>query len=161
MRRILFTLLLSATLSASVGCFLPIYSGDPTHRAQQLIFTSEDLRAFVDVWDCTIRDNFVTMPDPELGYGIAVYENGTVELGGGVTLTGNGTAAIAINGSRINFQVSSCDLTGSGPMETAWHSSISGYGICTSGLPERCVYSHNDDTACCSVSENGPCKPFP
>ena len=78
-----------------------------------------------------------------------------------MTLTGNGTAAIAINGSRIFFNVSSCDLTGSGAMETAWHSSISGYEICTSGLPEPCVYSHDDDTACCSMSENGPCELFP
>jgi hypothetical protein len=60
MRRILFTLLLSAMLGSSVGCFLPIYSGDPTHRAQQLIFTSEDLRAFVDVWE---RIWFRDMPD--------------------------------------------------------------------------------------------------
>ncbi|MBP86491.1 MAG: hypothetical protein CMJ64_07235 [Planctomycetaceae bacterium] len=60
MRRILFTLLLSATLSSSVGCFLPIYSGDPAQRAQQLIFTSEDLRAFVDVWE---RIWFRDMPD--------------------------------------------------------------------------------------------------
>ena len=60
MRRILFTLLLGAMLSSSVGCFLPIYSGDPTLRAQQLIFTSEDLRAFVDVWE---RVWFREMPD--------------------------------------------------------------------------------------------------
>lgn len=60
MRRILFTLLLGAMLSSSVGCFLPIYSGDPTLRAQQLIFTSEDLRAFVDVWE---RIWFRDMPD--------------------------------------------------------------------------------------------------
>ena len=117
--------------------------------------------AFVDILDCTIRDNFVTVPDPELGYGVAAFEHGTVELGGAVTLTGNGTAAIAVNGSSIFFNVTSCDLTGSGAMETAWHSSIWGYGICTSGLPDRCVYSHNDDTACCSMSENGPCIPFP
>ena len=60
MRRILFTLLLSAMLSSSVGCFLPISSGDPTLRAQQLIFTSEDLRSFVDVWE---RIWFRDMPD--------------------------------------------------------------------------------------------------
>lgn len=117
--------------------------------------------AFVDILDCMITDNFVTMPNPELGYGIAAFEQGTVELGGQVTLTGNGTAAIAINSSRIFFNVSSCDLTGSGAMETSWHSSISSYGICTSGLPERCVYSGDDDTACCSPSETGPCKAFP
>lgn len=36
---------------ASSGCFLPIYSADPARRAQQLIYTSEDLRAFLDEWE--------------------------------------------------------------------------------------------------------------
>jgi hypothetical protein len=60
MRRIFYTLLLGVLLSSSVGCFLPIYSGEPTRRAQQLIFTSEDLRSFYDVWE---RIWFLDMPD--------------------------------------------------------------------------------------------------
>jgi hypothetical protein len=51
MRRILFTLLLSMMLGTSVGCLLPAYSGLPAQRTQQLIFTSEDLRALTDQWE--------------------------------------------------------------------------------------------------------------
>jgi hypothetical protein len=51
MRRILSALLLSVALSGSVGCLLPIYSADPARRTQQLIFTSEDLRALVLEWE--------------------------------------------------------------------------------------------------------------
>ncbi|MFM7521401.1 MAG: hypothetical protein ACKO9B_13160 [Planctomycetota bacterium] len=38
-------------LSTTTGCLIPIYSGDPIRRAQQLIFTSEDLRAIADEWE--------------------------------------------------------------------------------------------------------------
>jgi len=51
MRRILCALLLGFALTANVGCLLPIYSGEPTQRAQQLIFTSEDLRAVLMEWE--------------------------------------------------------------------------------------------------------------
>lgn len=51
MRRIMFTLLLGLALCSSVGCILPMYSGDPARRTQQLIFTSEDLRALLDEWE--------------------------------------------------------------------------------------------------------------
>jgi hypothetical protein len=51
MRRTLCALLLSVALATSVGCFLPIYSGEPTQRTQQLIFTSEDLRALLMEWE--------------------------------------------------------------------------------------------------------------
>lgn len=60
MRRLIVATLLCAMLSTSVGCFLPIYSGDPTRRVQQLIFTSEDLRNFILEWE---RFWFVDMPD--------------------------------------------------------------------------------------------------
>lgn len=60
MRRMFYTLVLGVLLSSSVGCFLPIYSGDPTQRAEELIYTSEDLRAFVDTWR---RIWFRDMPD--------------------------------------------------------------------------------------------------
>jgi hypothetical protein len=42
---------LSVALGASVGCLLPIYSADPTLRTQQLIYTSEDLRAMLMEWE--------------------------------------------------------------------------------------------------------------
>jgi hypothetical protein len=33
------------------GLLIPMYSADPARRAQQLIFTSEDLRTFLDEWE--------------------------------------------------------------------------------------------------------------
>jgi hypothetical protein len=59
MRRFLCALLLSLALSSSVGCILPIYSGEPGQRAQQLIFTSEDLRTILMEWE---RFWFLDMP---------------------------------------------------------------------------------------------------
>lgn len=51
MRRLLFGVILGASLAAGSGCFLPIYSGDPARRTQQLIYTSEDLRNFIEEWE--------------------------------------------------------------------------------------------------------------
>jgi hypothetical protein len=51
MRRLLIMALLGLALSSSTGCFIPIYSGDPVRRTRQLIFTSEDLRSFLDEWE--------------------------------------------------------------------------------------------------------------
>jgi hypothetical protein len=51
MRRFLFTLLLGLALSSSTGCLIPMYSGEPTRRTQQLIYTSENLRELLDVWE--------------------------------------------------------------------------------------------------------------
>lgn len=51
MRRLLIVALLGLSLSSSVGCFIPPYSGDPVRRARQLIFTSEDMRTFLDEWE--------------------------------------------------------------------------------------------------------------
>ena len=51
MRTILFAIVAASSLAASSGCFIPIYSADPARRAQQLIFTSEDLRTFLDEWE--------------------------------------------------------------------------------------------------------------
>jgi len=50
MRRLLLATILGCCLSASVGCFMPIYSSDPATRTQQLIFTSENLRAALEEW---------------------------------------------------------------------------------------------------------------
>src|SRR5689334_2979882 len=47
MRRMLFSMLAAAWLLTGVGCIIPIYSADPARRAQELIFTSEDLRAIL------------------------------------------------------------------------------------------------------------------
>jgi hypothetical protein len=51
MRRLLIVALLGLTLSSTAGCYIPIYSGDPVRRTRQLIFTSEDMRTFLDEWE--------------------------------------------------------------------------------------------------------------
>ena len=48
MRTAGWLLLAGMLLATSTGCLIPIYSGDPVRRAQQLIYTSEDLRAISD-----------------------------------------------------------------------------------------------------------------
>jgi len=60
MRRLIFSALLGVTVTCSVGCPLPIYSGNPVRRTDQLIFTSEDLRAFQNTWE---RVWFLDQPD--------------------------------------------------------------------------------------------------
>ena len=60
LRRIVIATVLSATLVASSGCFLPIYSGDPARRARQLLYTSENLRMLLDEWE---RFWFLEQPD--------------------------------------------------------------------------------------------------
>lgn len=49
--RLFWFLILAAVLTTSSGCLIPMYSGDPIRRAQQLIYTSEDLRAITDEWE--------------------------------------------------------------------------------------------------------------
>ncbi|MGY8768237.1 MAG: hypothetical protein ACKVH8_07385 [Pirellulales bacterium] len=51
MRKTIAATLLGVTLMLNTGCFLPIYSADPTRRTNQLLFTSEDLRDIHDEWE--------------------------------------------------------------------------------------------------------------
>jgi hypothetical protein len=51
MRRLLLAMVVGAWLASATGCFIPAYSGDPSERTQELIYTSEDLRAFLDEWE--------------------------------------------------------------------------------------------------------------
>jgi hypothetical protein len=51
MRTCFLTILIAGWLATATGCFIPIYSADPARRAQQLIFTSEDLRTILDEWE--------------------------------------------------------------------------------------------------------------
>ena len=60
MRRLLTAALFAIALSSSVGCFVPIYDADPSVRARQLIYTSEDLRALREEWH---RFWFLDQPD--------------------------------------------------------------------------------------------------
>jgi len=51
MRRFILSACCVLALSASIGCALPIYSGDPGIRTRQLIYTSEDLRQLRQEWE--------------------------------------------------------------------------------------------------------------
>ena len=50
MRRVICTLILGLALGTNTGCLLPMYSGNPTVRTEELIYTSEDLRTVLDEW---------------------------------------------------------------------------------------------------------------
>jgi hypothetical protein len=65
MRRWLFAVLICLSLTPSVGCILPIYSALPEHRAEQLLYTSENLRALVQEWE---RFWFLDQPDHMVPY---------------------------------------------------------------------------------------------
>ena len=51
MRKLLLAVTLGVLVSTSVGCLTPAYSGDPTKRAQELLYTSENLRSALDTWE--------------------------------------------------------------------------------------------------------------
>jgi hypothetical protein len=51
MRKLLIAATLGLCVGSSFGCILPAYSGDPVRRTQELIFTSEGLRLFLDDWE--------------------------------------------------------------------------------------------------------------
>ena len=69
MRRWILTALLLLALSYSGGCVIPAFSPERSERARQLIFVSEDFRAFNKTWE---RVWFLDQPDhmsPELVHG--------------------------------------------------------------------------------------------
>jgi hypothetical protein len=51
MRTLLLAVLLGCSIPSSIGCIVPAYSADPVRRAQQLIWSSEDLRHLLDDWE--------------------------------------------------------------------------------------------------------------
>jgi hypothetical protein len=51
MRKLILTLTLGWLISATSGCVIPAYTGDPNRRAQELIYTSENLRLLQDEWE--------------------------------------------------------------------------------------------------------------
>ena len=51
MRKLILALVVGGWLATGTGCLIPMYSADPARRAQQLIYTSEDLRALLDEWE--------------------------------------------------------------------------------------------------------------
>ena len=60
MRKMLLTLTLGCLVCATSGCVIPGYSGDPVRRAQESIYTSENLRLIQDEWE---RFWFLDQPD--------------------------------------------------------------------------------------------------
>jgi hypothetical protein len=51
MRKVLLAALGGFLVASSLGCIIPLYSGDPNRRVQELIWTSEDLRHLLDDWE--------------------------------------------------------------------------------------------------------------
>jgi hypothetical protein len=51
MRKVLWAIAAAGIFAVSTGCLIPMYSAEPARRAQQLIFTSEDLRNFLNEWE--------------------------------------------------------------------------------------------------------------
>jgi hypothetical protein len=51
MRKLLLTLTMGWLVSMTTGCVIDGYSGSPERRAQELIYTSENLRLMQDEWE--------------------------------------------------------------------------------------------------------------
>ena len=51
MRNLLLALTCGLLVSTTAGCLIPGYSADPARRTQELMFTSESLRLFLDDWE--------------------------------------------------------------------------------------------------------------
>ena len=51
MRKLILSAILGLMLLGETGCLLPMYSGDPARRNQQLLYTSENLRQVQDEWE--------------------------------------------------------------------------------------------------------------
>ncbi len=51
MKKVMLLILVGILAPVACGCIIPAYSGDPSRRVQQLIFTSENLRLIEDEWE--------------------------------------------------------------------------------------------------------------
>ena len=51
MRYLFLSFALGCLFALTSGCALPAYSGDPTRRATELTYTSENLRLIEDEWE--------------------------------------------------------------------------------------------------------------
>ena len=51
MRKLLLAFALGMLAMTTTGCIVPMYSGDPARRTEELIYTSEDLRNLMDDWE--------------------------------------------------------------------------------------------------------------
>jgi hypothetical protein len=50
MRKLLLLIVLTATLTVSSGCVVPIWSATPDKRVRQLIYQSENYRHIPNIW---------------------------------------------------------------------------------------------------------------
>ncbi len=60
MRKLLLAIVGAALVSTTAGCVVPAYSGDPSRRTSELIYTSENLRNVLEEWQ---RIWFLDQPD--------------------------------------------------------------------------------------------------
>lgn len=51
MRKLLLLIALTATLTVTSGCVVPIWSATPDERVRQLIYQSENYRHIPNIWD--------------------------------------------------------------------------------------------------------------
>jgi hypothetical protein len=51
MRKVFWAIAAAWMMAVNTGCLIPMYSSEPGRRAQELIFTSEDLRNFLNEWE--------------------------------------------------------------------------------------------------------------
>ncbi len=51
MRKLLLLIVLTATLTVSSGCVVPIWSASPDRRVRQLIYQSENYRHVPNIWE--------------------------------------------------------------------------------------------------------------
>lgn len=51
LHKLLLALMLGLLVASSTGCLIPMFSGDPTRRNQQLLYQSENLRLIHDEWE--------------------------------------------------------------------------------------------------------------
>ncbi|MFN7768693.1 MAG: hypothetical protein ACK5UC_15945 [Planctomycetaceae bacterium] len=65
MRKFILCTLLAATALINSGCIVPIFSSERDRRARQLIYTSENFRQILDIWE---RFWFLDQPDFETPY---------------------------------------------------------------------------------------------
>jgi len=51
LQKLLLSVILGFLVINATGCMIPLYSGDPMRRNQQLIYNSENLRLIGDEWE--------------------------------------------------------------------------------------------------------------
>jgi hypothetical protein len=60
MRKLMIVAALGLLVTTAIGCVIPGYSGDPTTRTAELMYSSENLRLATEEWE---RAWFLDQPD--------------------------------------------------------------------------------------------------